>query len=156
MLIHGLFVLGKNGCTHLPPSHPLLVPPRVTHAATPRRRRNIVLEKHWTVGVHRQLTELFHANVQAAANPDDVAPVFATPRHVLIHVKRNDLFFIGVVGREVPLVPPAVAVCRPLARPLVQWGRWPRGRLFPPGRACAPGASDGWWMCRRRRWRRCS
>ena len=29
--------------------------------------RNIVLEKHWHDGVHRQLTELFFANVKAAA-----------------------------------------------------------------------------------------
>ena len=103
MILHGLFFLGKNGCAVVATSrsrdHARV--PRLSCSGRAPRRRNIVLEKHWRDGVHRQLTELFFANVEAAANPDDVAPLFATPRHVLVHVKRGELFIIGAVGREV-------------------------------------------------------
>jgi len=51
--------------------------------------------------VHRQLTEQFYAHVQSVGKAEDVAPVFATSRHVLLHVRRGDLFILGAVGRDV-------------------------------------------------------
>ena len=65
------------------------------------RRSNIVVEKHWREGVHRQLCEQLWKQISAAERPSDIAPVQPFGHHVLVQLQRNDLVLVGVVGRDV-------------------------------------------------------
>ncbi|EDV27475.1 AP-3 complex subunit mu-1 [Trichoplax sp. H2] len=75
-MIHSLFILNKN-C-------------------------EVFFEKHWKSVVSRSVCDHFLEALNQASSPDDVPTAIGAPRHILINIYRNKLFFIAVVQGEVP------------------------------------------------------
>jgi len=63
---------------------------------------NIVIEKHWRGVLNRSICEFFWEEVTKAPSKEEVLPVISTAKHYLIHIYRNELFFLSVVNAEFP------------------------------------------------------
>jgi len=63
---------------------------------------NIVMEKHWRGVLNRSICDFFWEEVTKAPSKEEVLPVISTAKHYLIHIYRNDLFFLSVVNAEFP------------------------------------------------------
>mmetsp|Transcript_38226 Transcript_38226/g.75252 ORF Transcript_38226/g.75252 Transcript_38226/m.75252 type:complete len:415 (+) Transcript_38226:60-1304(+) len=62
----------------------------------------VLIEKHWSGRVKRNVTEIFWEELNKAPKRSEVPPVIATPKYYLIHVQRNDLTFLSTVQNETP------------------------------------------------------
>ncbi|TPX33992.1 hypothetical protein SmJEL517_g03227 [Synchytrium microbalum] len=62
----------------------------------------VIIEKHWKSVVSRRVVDEFWSIVKKAGTIEDVCPVIAVAKHYLLHIWRNDLFFLAVVAHEVP------------------------------------------------------
>ncbi|XP_055517551.1 AP-3 complex subunit mu-2 isoform X2 [Leucoraja erinacea] len=62
---------------------------------------DIFLEKHWKSAVSRSVCDYFLEAQDRAGQPDDVAPVLATPHHYLVSAHRCGIFFVAVIQSEV-------------------------------------------------------
>uniref|UniRef100_A0A7S0BPA5 MHD domain-containing protein n=1 Tax=Rhodosorus marinus TaxID=101924 RepID=A0A7S0BPA5_9RHOD len=65
----------------------------------------VIIEKHYRGNTKRVERELLWAEVLKARTPQDVPPVLSTTNGVIIHIHKNNLFFVASVRRDVmPLV----------------------------------------------------
>jgi len=62
---------------------------------------DILIEKHYRGLLNRNLCEFFWDEVSKSSSPSEVLPVITTPKHYLIHIQSNSLYFLGVVNQEV-------------------------------------------------------
>lgn len=62
--------------------------------------RDVFLEKHWRSVISRSVCD-YYLEAQRA-NPNDIAPVIATPHHYLISVQRGGVSFVAVCMEEIP------------------------------------------------------
>jgi AP-3 complex subunit mu len=60
----------------------------------------VFLEKHWRSVISRSVCD-YYLEAQRA-NPNDIAPVIATPHHYLISVQRGGVSFVAVCMEEIP------------------------------------------------------
>jgi len=60
------------------------------------------MEKHWRGVLNRSICDFFWEEVTKAPSKEEVLPVISTAKHYLIHIYRNDLFFLSVVNAEFP------------------------------------------------------
>jgi AP-3 complex subunit mu len=61
---------------------------------------DVFLEKHWRSVISRSVCD-YYLEAQRA-NPNDIAPVIATPHHYLISVQRGGVSFVAVCMEEIP------------------------------------------------------
>jgi len=67
------------------------------------RQGEILIERHYRGLVSRTVVESFFTqHVQKQSRIQDVPPVIPSSKHYVIHIFRNDLFFVGVVQQESP------------------------------------------------------
>lgn len=62
---------------------------------------DIVLEKHWRAATSRTVVDFFWDKVKACKSFRDVHPVLTAPKHYLIHIFRDNLFYLVTVTAEV-------------------------------------------------------
>lgn len=65
-----------------------------------RNFSDVFLEKHWRSVISRSVCD-YYLEAQRA-NPNDIAPVIATPHHYLISVQRGGVSFVAVCMEEIP------------------------------------------------------
>jgi len=75
-MIHSVFVLTKNG--------------------------EVIIEKHWRGVVSRTVCDLFWEEVTAAESHEAIPPFITTPKHYLVHIRAQEVFFLCVLASEVP------------------------------------------------------
>ncbi|XP_078686355.1 AP-3 complex subunit mu-1-like isoform X1 [Branchiostoma floridae x Branchiostoma belcheri] len=63
---------------------------------------DIFMEKHWKSVISRSVCDYFFEEQQKANSPEDVNPVISTPHHYLIHIYRENIYFVAVCTTEVP------------------------------------------------------
>ncbi|XP_044262739.1 AP-3 complex subunit mu-1 [Tribolium madens] len=73
-MIHSLFIINSSG--------------------------DVFLEKHWRSVISRSVCD-YYLEAQRA-NPNDIAPVIATPHHYLISIQRSGVSFVAVCMEEIP------------------------------------------------------
>ena len=62
---------------------------------------DIVLEKHWRAATSRSVVDFFWEKVKACSDFRDVHPVITAPKHYLIHIYKDSLFYLATVTAEV-------------------------------------------------------
>ncbi|TPX40594.1 hypothetical protein SeMB42_g03451 [Synchytrium endobioticum] len=62
----------------------------------------VIIEKHWKSLISRRVVDEFWSLVKRSPTTEDVAPAIASQAHYLMHIQRNDLFFLAIVTTEVP------------------------------------------------------
>lgn len=65
-------------------------------------RSEVLIEKQWGIKVKRSICDMFWEQVSRHSSKFDVPPVISIGDHYLIHITRNDLFFLTIVSGEVP------------------------------------------------------
>ncbi|CAH0558705.1 unnamed protein product [Brassicogethes aeneus] len=61
---------------------------------------DVFLEKHWRSIISRSICD-YYLEAQRV-NPNDIAPVIATPHHYLISIQRGGVSFVAVCMEEIP------------------------------------------------------
>jgi hypothetical protein len=64
--------------------------------------RDVLVEKHYRGLLTRQNTcDYFWDEVRKCSSIEEANPIIATPKYTLIHVQREGLFFLAIVGTDV-------------------------------------------------------
>jgi len=61
---------------------------------------DVLIEKHYRGHIHRTICEAFWDEL-GRGTPENISPVFNTPKYVLVHIQRESLFFLAVLNGEV-------------------------------------------------------
>ena len=69
--------------------------------------RSVIIEKHYRSVINRSVVEYFMSEVNKGDHP---LPVMSLPKLVLIHIDRNELFYLAVVTGEGPLFHPSLFI----------------------------------------------
>jgi len=62
---------------------------------------DIIIEKHYRGLIGRNICEYFWDEVTKSNQPEEVPPIISTPKHYLVHVQRDGLYYLSVVATEV-------------------------------------------------------
>eukprot|EP01119_Soliformovum_irregulare_P005473 TRINITY_DN17229_c0_g1_i1.p1 TRINITY_DN17229_c0_g1~~TRINITY_DN17229_c0_g1_i1.p1 ORF type:complete len:414 (-),score=113.88 TRINITY_DN17229_c0_g1_i1:67-1308(-) len=62
---------------------------------------DVLIEKHYRGHIQRTICETFWDEL-GRGTPENISPVFNTPKYVLVHISRDSLFYLAVLDGEAP------------------------------------------------------